>query len=334
MLRFLSGKALTGLLLAAMLSFVWSQGPARAEDAADFPSRNIRIICAFGAGGPPDVVARVVAQGLSAKLGKPVIVENISGASGMLAARTAAKSAPDGYTLMVVDMSFIVARHAVASFDINPLEAFKSVGLAARSPFTLIVDSKLPVASAAEFVALTNSKPETAIIGHTGIGTTPHLGYLAFATATGTKSRLIPYRNIGDALNNIMSGDIHAAFSAASTAVSVQGSDKLKVLAVTGDKRIPQLPSIPTFAEGGIVMKGFEEGAWYGFVAPASTPDAIVNKLNAALNEVVKDQSLKDRLVNSGVELTSGTPAEFAKFMTVQDQFWGKTLREAGITPN
>ncbi|HWK95529.1 MAG TPA: tripartite tricarboxylate transporter substrate binding protein [Pseudolabrys sp.] len=334
MLRFLGAKALVACLFAVVGCLAQGQGVALAEDAADFPSRNIRIVCAFGAGGPPDVVARVVAQGLSVKLGKPVLVENISGASGMLAARTAAKSAPDGYTLMVVDMSFIVARHAVASFNINPLEAFKSVGLAARSPFTLIVDSKLPVATAAEFVALTKSKPDAVIVGHTGIGTTPHLGYLAFATATGAKSRLIPYRNIGDALNNIMSGDIHAAFSAASTAVGMQGSEKLKVLAVTGDKRIPQLPNIPTFAEGGIVMKGFEEGAWYGFVAPAGTPDAIVNKLNAALNEVVKDQSLRDRVAASGVELTSDTPAEFAKFMTVQDQFWGKTLRDAGITPN
>ncbi|RDV04558.1 Bug family tripartite tricarboxylate transporter substrate binding protein [Undibacter mobilis] len=334
MLRSSGAKGLIGFFFTVLLCLAQGQSAARAEDVADFPSHNIRIVCAFGAGGPPDVVARVVAQGLSVKLGKPVIVENISGASGMLAARTAARSAPDGYTLMVVDMSFIVARHAVASFDINPLEAFKSVGLAARSPFTLIVDRKLPVATAAEFVALTKSKPEAAIVGHTGIGTTPHLGYLAFATATGTKSRLIPYRNIGDALNNIMSGDIHAAFSAASTAASVQGSDKLKVLAVTGDKRIPQLPNIPTFAEGGIVMKGFEEGAWYGFVAPAGTPDAIVNKLNAALNEVVKDQSLRERLVASGVELTSGTPADFAKFMASQDQFWGKTLKDAGITPN
>ena len=143
----------------------------------------------------------------------------------------------------------------------------------------------------------------------------------------------MPYRNVGDVVNNLMTGDISGFFTAASTAMSTQGSDKVKVLAITGEKRSDKLPKVPTFAESCVDMKGFEQGAWFGVVAPVGTPDDIIAKLNAALNDATKDASLSGRLAASGVEMTGSTPEFFRKFMADQDAYWGKTLLDAGIKP-
>lgn len=321
-------------LLAVSLFLAALHTPALASDAAGYPSRLVKIIVAFGAGGPPDTVARVVAAGLEQKLGQSVVVENMAGASGALATRAAARATPDGYTLMVVDMSFIVARHVAANFGMEPLKLFKPVGLAARAPFTLIASSSVNAPTAGDFVKLAKGTPDDVIVGHTGIGTTPHLAFLSFANATGIKPRLVPYRTVGEAMTNSMSGLISGVFSAASTAIGASGSDKVKVLGVTGEKRLPQLPNVPTFAESGIRLEGFEQGAWYGVVAPIDTPDAIVAKLNGALKDIAADEALRQRLGKLGVEARSDTPAEFKTFLTEQDMFWDKTLKAAGIMPS
>ncbi len=230
-------------------------------------------------------------------------------------------------------MSFVVARHVDANFDAEQMKEFKPVGLAARMPFTFIASSALLVSNITDFVKLAQKDPNSITVGHTGIGTTPYLAYLAFANAASITPRLVPYRLVGDAVNNTMAGIISGVFSAATAAIGVQASDKVKILGVTGDKRVPGLPDVPTFSESGIKMRGFEQGAWYGVAAPLGTPDAIVAKLSSALNEATQDETLKARLISAGGELKSGTPEEFYNFLVEQDAFWGETLKGAGVTP-
>lgn len=307
--------------------------PARAEDASSYPSRVIKLIVAFPAGGGPDPLARIVAQGLEKRLGKPVIVENTPGGSGALAARTTARAAPDGYTLQFTDMSFVVAPHTVANYGVNPLKDFVPIGFAASSPFTFIVSASLPATNVAELIALAKQKPDDILIGHTGVGTTPHLGAIAFTKAAGIQPRLISYRGIGDAMTNSMTGIITGLFSAGSSAINASSNDKLKVLAVTGDHRMPALPKVPTFAESNITMRGFEAGAWFGVVAPAGTPTAIAQKINAALNDMSGDAEAKGRFASAGAELKVSTPKEFEDFLGAQHALWGKTLADLGVKP-
>lgn len=312
-----------------------SASAAYAQDhpGSEFPTRTITLVVPFGAGGPPDSIARVVASGLEKRLGKPVIVENRTGASSAIAAAAVARAEPDGHTLLAVDISLAVAPHVVSTFGVDPLKDFKAVGQTAKSAFTLITSAALPAQTLDEFIKLTREKRDGIMIGHTGIGTTPHLAAVTFANAAKVDPLLVSYRAIGDATNNVMAGLISGVFSAASTAVGASGTNKVRVLGVTGDKRLESLPDVPTFTESGIAMKGFEGGSWYGIVAPAGTPDTVVAKLNGALNEAVRDKALRERLAAGGIELTSGTPKAFYDFIATQHAFWGETLRAAGVRP-
>lgn len=319
--------------LMFLLSVVASIPNAKAENtAAQFPSRDITIIVPFGAGGPPDSIARVVAAGLSKNLGKPVIVENRPGASTALASKAVARSEPNGTTLMAVDISFAVAPHIASNLGVDPFKDFKPIGLSAKSVFTLLVAPSLGTPTMAEFLKLAKAKGQELQIAHTGIGTTPHLAAMTFVKATGINPLLVPYRTIAEAANNVVAGHISATFSAASTAIGL-GNGKANILGVTGSKRLAGLPDTPTFAESGIKMTGFENGSWYGLVAPAGTPDAIIAKLNAALMATVQDKAVADKLMASGIELSGSTPEEFGSFTKTQFNYWGETLRAAGIQP-
>jgi tripartite-type tricarboxylate transporter receptor subunit TctC len=301
------------------------------ESAAQFPSRDITIIVPFGAGGPPDSVARVVASGLSQHLGKPVIVENRPGGSTALASRTVARSEPNGYTLMAVDISFAVAPHVASNLGTDPFKNFKPIGLSAKSVFTLLASQQLGISNLAGFLNLAQVKGNKLEIGHTGIGTTPYLAAVSFIRSTGLKPLLVPYRTVGEATNNVIGGHIDAVFSAASTAIGI--GNQAKVLGVTGSKRLAALPDVPTFQESGVKVAGFENGSWYGLVAPAGTPDAIITKLNSALVATVEDKALATKLMASGIELSASSPAEFGDFIRAQYNYWGKTLHEEGIEP-
>jgi tripartite-type tricarboxylate transporter receptor subunit TctC len=317
-------------LLAVTLAGV---GAARAQHAASFPSRNITLIVPFAAGGPPDAVARVVAAEMGKTLGRPIIVENRPGASTALAATAVARAAPDGHTLMAVDISFAVTPHVASNLGVDPLKDFKVVGQSAKSIFALIVSQSLATPTVADFVRLAKDKPDTVKIGHTGVGTTPHLAAITFIQATGTDPMLVPYRALADATTNVAGGHISAVFSAASTAISLAKEGSVRVLGVTGYKRASILPDVPTFAENGIRMTGFEDGSWYGIVAPAGTPDDIVAKLNDALIQATNDKEAKERLAAAGLELTGSTPQAFRDFIAAQHAYWGATLRAAGVKP-
>jgi len=322
-------------VIAATLAAMVLGGGAQAEQsAANFPSQTITIVVPFGAGGPPDTIARVVASGLSEALGTPVIVENRTGASSAVAAAAVARAPADGHTLLAVDISFAVAPHVVANFSVDTLKDFKPVGQSARSSFVLIASSALEAQTIGEFIALTKKREEEVKIGHSGIGTTPHLAAMTFINSAKIKPLLVSYRRITEATTNVISGHISGVFSAASMAIGLANDKRVRVLAITGDARSPALPDVPTFAESNIQMVGFEGGSWYGLVAPAKTPDAVVAKINAALKKAAGNKKAQAQLAKSGVEFVSDTPQEFGAFIAKQNQFWGETLKASGITPD
>lgn len=314
-------------------AFAGLPGGNAGAEAEQFPSHYITVVVPFGAGGPPDVIARIVAAKLSEVLGKPVVVDNRPGASSSLAATDVARSPADGYTLLLADMSFVVAPHLFANMRVNPLADFASVGLAAKSQFAFIVSPNLDTPTLADFIKLAKAKGEAVSIGHSGIGTTPHLAAITFTKAAGISPLLISYRAITQAADDVLAGQISGYFSAAAQAIGLAKSGKVRVLGVTGETRLNELPDVPTFKESGITMTGFENGSWYGLVAPAKTPPDVLTKLNAALKSLADVKETKDALAKIGAQLSVGTPQEFAAFLTTQYAYWGETLQAAGVKP-
>jgi|SRR6185437_258111 len=319
-----------GFAFLAMALAAW---PSQAADETNYPSRPIRIIVAFPPGGGPDPLARIVASGLEQRLGAPVIVENMPGGSGALAARAVVRSGPDGYTLLFADMTFVSSPHVTTSFGVNPLKDFEAVGWAATSPFALIVSAAIPASNLHDFIALAQAHPESVLLGHAGIGTTPHLAAAAFLNAANIKPQLIGYKGVAEAMTNTMSGIISGFFTAGPAAIGASKNDKLRVLAVTGDKRMVQMPNVPTFSESGITLRGFESGAWFGLMAAAGTPSGIVKKINAALNDISGDKSLMAKFHAIGADFKPGTPKEFHDKLVAQYELWGETLKKLGVEP-
>lgn len=321
------------VITGAAAGLLCATGTYAQDRAATFPSRSITLVVPFGAGGPPDSVARVVAAGLSKSLGKPVVVENRVGGGSSIAASTVARAPADGHTLLAVDISLAVTPHVAANFPVDPLKDFKPVGQSAKSSFVLITSPSLNAPTLPQFIALAKEKGDEIKIGHTGIGTTPHLAAMTFMTAAKVSPTLVAYRAITEATSNTIAGHISGVFSAASTAMGLAREGKAHVLGVTGTTRSPALPDVPTFAEHGVQMAGFEAGSWYGVVAPAGTPDDIIEKLNAALRDAAADTEVRERLAKSGLELAATSPKEFGDFIAAQHRYWGETLRAAGIKP-
>ncbi|MGA9950894.1 MAG: tripartite tricarboxylate transporter substrate-binding protein [Xanthobacteraceae bacterium] len=324
---------LRGTACALPTAFVAFASRYAAAEAEQFPAHYMTLVVPFGAGGPPDVIARIVAAKLGDVLGKPVIVDNRPGASSSLAATDVARSPADGYTLLLADMSFVVAPHLFTNMRANPLTDFAPVGLSAKSQFALMVSPNLDTPTVADFIKLAKAKGEGVTIGHSGIGTTPHLAAITFTKAAGINPLLISYRAITQAADDVLAGQISGYFSAAAQGIGLAKSGKVRVLGVTGAARLRELPDVPTFSESGITMKGFEDGSWYGIVAPAKTPEDVVTKLNTALKSLADAKETKDALAAIGAQLNVGTPEEFATFIKSQYAYWGETLQTAGVKP-
>jgi tripartite-type tricarboxylate transporter receptor subunit TctC len=324
---------LRGMAFGLPAAFAGFPGRHALADAEQFPSHYITLVVPFGAGGPPDVIARIVGAKLGDVLGKPVVVDNRTGASSSIAATDVARSSADGYTLLLADMSFVVAPHLFANMKVDPLTDFRPVGQAAKSQFALIVSANLGTPTVGDFVKLAKTKQDAVSIGHSGIGTTPHLAALTFIQATGISPLLISYRAITQAADDVLAGQISGYFSAAAQAIGLAKSGKVQVLGVTGETRLRELPDVPTFKESGITMAGFENGSWYGLVAPAKTPDDVLGKLSAALKSLSDVEETKDALVKIGAQLSVGTPQDFGAFIKTQYAYWGETLKTAGVKP-
>jgi len=298
--------------------------------AQEYPHKPLRLIVPFAPGGGNDTVARAIAQSAGASLGQPVVVDNRPGAGGMLGAQLAAKSPPDGYTLFLGG----VGSHAVnpslhARLPYDPVKDFAPITLIASAPSVLVVHPSLPARTLAEFTALAKTGPGRINYASNGNGSSAQLAAVLYESMAGVQMVHVPYKGLAPALVDLLAGEVQAMFSSVVAIVPNIKAGRLRALAVTGKRRAALLPEVPTLDESGV--PGYEAGSWYGILAPAGTPQAIVVKLHEAIARALAQPEVRERLVSEGAEVIGSTPEAFAAHITAELARMGKLIRDAGI---
>ena len=297
--------------------------------AQTWPDRPITFVMPYSAGGPTDLVTRKVAQRMSESIGQPIVVVNAPGASTMIAAERVARAPSDGYTLLV---------GSVTTFSNNPLmyknirykiDDFVPISMMAHTPYTLSVNPDLPVRNFAQFVDYAKQRPGKIFNATTGVGATNQLLGKILGGAVGVNFVDVPYKGSGPALLDVMGGQVHLLFDGINTSVPAHRTGKVRVLAVTSEKRSAALPDVPTFAELG--HPNMTAAFWYGLFAPAGTPSAIVEKLNAELNAALNDKEIRNQLEGNGLTVDPGTPEALASTIKRDALAWGPVIKALGI---
>lgn len=300
-------------------------GPASAQT---YPSKPIKLIVPFGAGGPVDVMGRLVAQRLSVSVGS-IVVENRPGQGGTLGARAVAMAEPDGHTLMVATSTTMgVSANLYKNLDFDPIKSFAPIALISSVPFVLVVRPALPVRSAQELIAYARANPGKLNFGFP-TGTLPHLTGELFRLRAGIDFAFIPYKAAANVITDLVSGQIDFTFEPASVLLSHIQDAKVRPLAVTSLERLPQIPDVPSLHESGLPK--FESVSWSGVVAPAATARPIVEKLNAAINAELRSGDMRATLVRLGAELKAGTPEDFAAFVSQEAPKWADVIKSSGM---
>ena len=303
---------------------------AQGETAADYPSRAIHLIVPFAPGGGTDIVARTVAQKLGETFKQPVVVENRAGGNGTIGASAVAHSPPDGYTL-----SMITASHSVnvtlqgAKHPYDLLKDFAPISQLTTQPYVLVVNPSLPVKSVQELVALAKAEPGKLTYGSSGIGGTSHLSGALFCVLANIELTHVPYRGGEPAMADVIGGQIDMLFSTRLQSRGFVDAGKLRALAVTTRKRSPATPDIPTMQEAGV--PGYEVAGWYGMLAPAGTPPAIVSKLNREVVRIVHLPDVTEKMAADGSEPVGTSPAEFAAHIKAEVEKWRDLIHKTGI---
>jgi tripartite-type tricarboxylate transporter receptor subunit TctC len=297
--------------------------------AQPYPSKPIRIIVPYPAGGTSDILARALGPGITAAFGQPVVVENKPGSTGNVGADLVAKAPADGYTLLLADIgSLAISPSIFPTLPFDPVKDFAPVVMVAYSPHLLAANPALPAKDVKELIALAKAKPGTLNFAVSGIGGANHLAGVEFALRTGIKWTYIPYKGGAQAITDVVGGQADVLFNGMlATYPMVQGG-KLKALAVSSSKRFAAAPSIPTVAESG--LPGFETGSFQGIVAPAGTPPDIVNKLHQVVTRILATPEMQERLTNAGAEARPGSSAEFGAFIRDEKTRWAKVVKDSG----
>ncbi len=317
-------KIFTSLLTLGLVTGVT---PATAQEA--FPSKPVKIVVPYAAGGPADLLARGVAEKLGPRLGQPVVVENKPGAGGHTGAEQVAKGAADGYTLVLATIAHNGAVKLYPNLRYDPTKELKPVVLLAEAPSILIVKQDLPAKSVQELLALARSQPGKLTYGSAGNGSAMHMAAELFRYMSKVEYVHVPYRGGAPAMADLLGGQIDMLFESLGTAHPQLKSGKVRALAVTGSTRSPSLPDVPTVAEAGI--PGYSSVPWYTLSVASGTPAAIVNKLNAELNAVLKDKDLVQRWEGLGIVALGGTVADAQKRNEVETAKWSAVIDAAKI---
>ena len=297
--------------------------------AQDYPAKPIRLLVGSSAGGPIDFSARLAAQKLTDALGQTVVVDNRTGASGTIATDYVAKATPDGYTLLMGSAATLCITPAIyPKIPYNTLSDFAPVSTVSGVSYLLVVHPALPAKSPAEFIALAKARPGELRFGSAGSGSVTHLGVELFRSMAGIQVLHVPYKGAAVALIDLIGGQLDFMFDSLLTSIPHVKAGRLRALAQTGLKRSSLLPELPTVAE--TVLPGFEVGTWFGVVAPARTPRAIVAKLNAALVKGLHDPATRERLTAQGLDTIGNTPEEFAQLIRSEFPKWAKVVKLAG----
>ena len=310
---------------ASVLVLCLLAGSAAAQ--ADYPSRPVRIIVPSPPSGGTDIVARVLAQHFSKAFGQQFIVENKPGAGNMIGIEAAARSSADGYTLLMVASTLVLNSVLYRQVPYDPVN-FAPITLAATAPNILVVDPKLPINSVADLIAAAKAKPGALSYGTPGIGTSPHLCMELLKYLAKIDLQHVPYKGTAAAVTDVMGGQIQVAFATALTAKPLVDAGRLRALAVSGPKRVEALPNVPPVAE---TVPGYEAMQWYGLVAPAGTPPAVVERVNAEAMKALGSREMKERLAIDGAEPLGTTPGEFAAFIRRELDKWTKVAQAAKI---
>ncbi|MFO1304568.1 MAG: tripartite tricarboxylate transporter substrate binding protein [Burkholderiales bacterium] len=314
------GRATLALLALACAAHVGAQA---------FPSRPIRLVVPFPPGGAVDFYARVVQQPLSDLLGQTVVVENKAGASGMVGAEAVAKSAPDGYTLLLGNIASLAINVGIyPKMPYDPLRDFTPVVRTVDVNYVLVVHPSVPARNVSELVAYAKSNPAKLSYGSAGSGSLPHLGTELFKAQTGTDMVHVPYKGGGPMVTDLLGGSVQVVIGDQANLMPHVAAGKLRALAVATSRRSPNAPELPTIAESGLA--GFDATAWQGLVGPAGMQPDVVARLNDAFNKVMAQPAVREKLIGGGLEPIGGTPAEFSRFIALEIAKWARIAKEVG----
>jgi tripartite-type tricarboxylate transporter receptor subunit TctC len=311
--------AASAAALSAVSRIAWAQA---------YPTRPVRIIVGFAAGGGYDIAARLMSQFLSERLGQPFIVENRQGAAGTIGAEAVVKSPPDGYTLLLVGAAAVTS--ALLYDKLSLIRDIAPVAAIGREPHIMAVNPSVPANTVPEFIAYAKANPGKVTMASSGSGGPPHIAGELFKMMTGVDMVHVPYRGIAPALNDLLGGQVQVTFASMPSSIEYIRAGKLRALAVTTATRSVALPDVPTVGE---FVPGYEESGWTGIGAPKATPAEIVEKLNKEINAGLADAKIKARIAALGSSVSPGSPADFGKLIAAETEKSAKIIKFAGIKP-
>jgi tripartite-type tricarboxylate transporter receptor subunit TctC len=319
------------LALGALTSIALAQTPAIGQGQA-YPTKPVRIIVPFAPGGATDIVTRILAQKLTEAWGQTIVVDNRAGAGGNIGAELAAKAPSDGYTLFMPSGSVMTAnQHMYRKVPFNAEKDFVAITNVAGGPQAVVVANGVPVKTLKDLIALAKAKPRSITFGSAGIGTQTHLAAENLLFSAGIDATHVPYKGEGPALSDLVGGQIQLLTPNLSAAIGFVNTGRIRALAVTSRQRVAQLPKLPTVAE---TVPGFENLGWFGLVAPAGTPKAVINKVHADTASALRSADVKKRFDELGMAPIGNAPAEFAAAMKEESARWAKVIRERGLRVN
>ena len=323
-------RSRAGIALLLITTFCTGIAFARAAQAQSYPTRPIRLIVPLPAAGSTDILARIVAQKLNEALGQPVIIDNRPGAGTTLGSALVVRAAPDGYTLLFASASLGTSAVLYRKLSYDPVKELAPVAPVGQSFYVLVVHPSLPANSVQEFIALVKTKPKQIMYASAGVGTITHLAVELFMSHAKINMLDVPFKGGAPALVAFLSGEAPVIFSPiAEILPHLRASGKVRALAVTSPKRVPELPDTPTLSESG--LPGASVTTWTGIYVPAGTPHAVINRLNAEINRMVKQPDVRERIMSNGLVPIGGTPEALGDYLKSEIARWSKVVKEAGI---
>lgn len=315
-------------LILALMCLLFLPFATQAQNV-EYPDKPIRLIVPYPPGGGTDVIARIVQQRFQALLGQPIIIENRAGAAGSIGTEVAAKSAPNGYTVLFTLSSHTINPSIYPKLPFDTVKDFEPVGMVGSLPQILVANMQFPANTVAQLIALAKAKPGTLSFASVGNGSPGHLAGELLKLRTGTEMTHIPYRGGGPAVTDVMGGQVPLLWVSIPAAAQFVKAGKLKALAVSTKKRSAAFPDVPTVEEAGV--PDFEVDSWYAMFVPAKTPRPVIDKLNRVINTVVHEPAIRDKLLAQGSEGVGGTPEELGKVVNTELVRWNKLAKEANI---
>jgi tripartite-type tricarboxylate transporter receptor subunit TctC len=317
----------TAIAVAALAASSFSHAQAQT-----FPTKPIRLVVPFTAGGAVDIYARTIQNALAEELGQPVIIDNKAGASGMIGGDAVAKAAPDGYTLMVGNIAILAMNAGIyKTMPFDPARDFTPIMQTVQVNYVLVVTPSLPIRNVPELIAYAKANPGKLTYGSSGSGSAQHMAAELFKVQTGTDITHVPYKGTGALMGDLIAGHISLTFADQGSLMPQVKAGKLRALAVGGAKRSPEYPDIATVAQAGN-LPGYEAVAWQGIAGPAGMPPAVTKRLNEAFNKIQSDPAMREKLTGVGLTPIGGSPDEFSRYMRSETAKWTKVARDVGVT--